>query len=483
MNTRIQRLGLALSVLFAALFLQLNYWQVVRADKLANAPGNTRVATRDFARARGVIQTADGVVLARSVPVETGFKRLRTYPEGPLFAHVTGYFSFTYGTDGVERTYAADLAGRSARVRLNRLGEALTNQERTANITLTLRKSVQQAAAVALGARRGTVVALEPATGAVLALYSSPSYDPNPLSAHDQKSVRTVWQGHETNPIKPLLPRAYRERYAPGSTFKIVTAAAALDRAPELVTKAYPVERKLDLPGTDRDLPNFDGKACGGTLPDMLRVSCNTGFGQMGLDLGAQRLSAQAAEFGFDTRPPFDLPSVAPSRFPPADAFARDLPALAKSAIGQEDVTATPMQMALAAAAVGNGGVIMEPHVMAEVRDHEGALVRAFAPKPWRRAMSPQGAAALRDMMVGVVTSGSGRAASVPGIAVAGKTGTAQTVGDNAHAWMVAFAPAEAPRVAVAVIVESQPEVAEATGGRVAAPIAAAVLRAALGAS
>jgi peptidoglycan glycosyltransferase len=173
---------------------------------------------------------------------------------------------------------------------------------------------------------------------------------------------------------------------------------------------------------------------------------------------------------------------VATSNFPPASAFARDKPALAKSAIGQQDVSAAPLQMALVAAGVANGGVVMKPHVMKEVRDNEGAVVRAWQPQPWRRAMSPGNAAELRDMMVGVVNGGTATRAAVPGVQVAAKTGTAQTTGDNSHAWLVAFAPAEAPRVAVAVIVESQPGLGDTvTGGRIAAPIAQAVLRAALG--
>ncbi|HUQ40855.1 MAG TPA: penicillin-binding protein 2 [Acidimicrobiales bacterium] len=483
MNRQIRRLGIVLMGLFVALFLQLNYLQVVRADKLANHPLNTRVVTRDFARPRGTIQTADGVVLARSVPVDTGFKRLRQYPEGALFSPVTGYFSFTFGTDGVERSYAADLSGRSGGAQLRRLRDVLADKDTTGNVTLTVTKAVQQAASSALGPRKGAVVALDPSTGAVLGLVGYPSFDPNPLAAHDQKSVQAAWRGLNADPGKPLLPRAYRERYPPGSTFKLVTAAAALESAPDVAARQYPVLKTLDLPTTDRDLPNFGGRSCGGALPDLLRVSCNTGFGQMGLDLGADVLSGRAHDFGFGSVPPFDLPRVARSQFPDASAFSRDLPALAKSAIGQQDVTATPLQMALVAAAIGNGGVAMEPHVMAEVRDAEGGVIRRARPTPWRRAMSPAAAAALRDMMVGVVNSGTATRAGLRTVQVAAKTGTAQTVGDSAHAWLVAFAPAEAPRVAVAVVVESQPEVTEATGGRVAAPIAQAVIRAALGAS
>ncbi|MDP9070719.1 MAG: penicillin-binding protein 2 [Actinomycetota bacterium] len=479
MDRQVRRLGLALLVLFCALFLQLNYLHVVRADKLANAPGNNRNAVRDFSRERGTIETLDGTVLAESVPTDDVFKRLRRYPEGELFAHVAGYFSFTFGTDGVERTYNDDLAGRS--VPLRRLRDVLSEDVRTGNVILTLSKSLQQVARDQLGRRKGAVVAINPTDGAVLAMWSYPSFDPNPLAAHNQRPVQEAWQSLQAAPDKPLLARSFRERYPPGSTFKVVTAAAALDRAPELRSKDYPRLRDLDLPQTDRNLPNFGGSSCGGDLPALLKVSCNTGFAQMGLDLGADKLAGEARDFGFAAQPPLDLPAVARSVFAEASSFARDKPALAKSAIGQQDVSATPLQMALVAAGVANGGVVMKPHVMKEVRDSEGEVVRSWRPEPWTRAMSPDSAAALGEMMVGVVNGGTATRAAVPGAQVAAKTGTAQTTGDNSHAWIIAFAPAEAPRVAVAVIVESQPGLGDTvTGGRVAAPIAQAVLRAAL---
>ncbi len=479
LNRQIRRLGLVLLALFVILFLQLNYLQVVRADKLANDPGNSRKTTRDFNRERGVIQTADGVVVANSVPTSGAFERLRQYPEPELFAHITGFFSFTFGTDGVERAYHNDLAGRS--IRLQNLPDILSEQVRTGNVTLTLRKSLQQVARDALGPRKGAVVALNPVDGAVLAMWSFPSFDPNPLAAHNQKDVQAAWKRLQADPAKPLLPRSYRERYAPGSTFKVVTAASALDRAPELAAKSYPTMSQLDLPQTNRNLPNFGGGSCGGQLPQLLKRSCNTGFAMLGLDLGGDRLSGEARDFGFSSVPPLDLPAVASSEFPEASAFRRNLPALAQSAIGQQDVAATPLQMALAAAGIANGGVIMRPHIMGDIRDSEGQVVRGWQPEPWLTAMSPASAASLRDMMVGVVNDGTAGRARVPGVQVAAKTGTAQTVGDNSHAWLVAFAPAEAPRVAVAVIVVSQPGLGDTvTGGQIAAPIAQTVMAAAL---
>jgi peptidoglycan glycosyltransferase len=479
---QIRKLGVALMALFVVLFVQLNYLQVVRADKLAHDPRNTRGIVRDFSRARGDIQTSDGVVLARSVKTSDAFKRQREYPTGALFGHVTGYVSFVLGATGVEKTYGAELSGRNLGTRLPTGARLLSNDPVTGTVTLSLSKKLQQIAANALGKRKGTVVALDPTTGAVLALWSFPSYDPTPLAGHDQAAVQAAYDGLIKDANQPALARAFQRSFAPGSTFKVITAAAALDRKPELVTKSYPVLRQLKLPTSTKTLPNFGGESCGGTLPSLLRVSCNTGFGQMGLDLGADNLSAEADAFGFNKTPPLDeSPSAAKSTFPPASAFVRDLPSLAQSAIGQKDVQATPLQMALIAAAIANGGVIMKPHVMQEIRDSEGQKVRSYKPEEWIRATSPETAATLKDMMVGVVTGGTATRAAIPGIKVAAKTGTAQTAGNNVHAWLIAFAPADAPKVAVAVIVEDESGLSEATGGRIAAPIAQTVMRAALG--
>jgi len=477
MDVQIRRLGIALLVLFGLLFAQLNNLQFRQAGRLSNDPRNTRAIVVDFSRERGRILAADGTVLADSIPTDDTLKRLRRYPGGSLYAPVLGYFSFNYGSDGVERAFSAELAGR--KVTINSLDDLLSATPKTNDVTLTIQPAVQQAAAQALGNRRGAVVALDPRTGAVLAMVSFPSFDPNPLASHDLKAVQRAWNGYQADPAKPMLPRPYRERYSPGSTFKIVTASAAIGGRPDLATKTYPTLRALDLKGTSRDLPNFGGSSCGGQLPELLRVSCNTGFGQLGLDLGGQALRDEALSFGWGERPPFDLPAPATSFFPPL-AELRTEPQVATSAIGQLDVSASPLQMALVSCAVANGGTILEPHVLASVTDAQGQVVRTAEPKVWKQPMSAGDAAQLKDLMVSVVQRGTAGRAAVPGSQVAAKTGTAQTTGDNAHAWITAFAPAEAPRVAVAVIVESQPGVSEATGGTIAAPIAQAVLKAAL---
>jgi peptidoglycan glycosyltransferase len=420
-------------------------------------------------------------VLARSDPSGDAFERVRVYPERDLFAQITGYFSFTFGSDGVERVYNDELTGRTARLRLTHLGDVLLGKKRTGNVTLTVSKRVQQVAADALGKRRGAVVALDPRSGAVLALWSFPSYDPTPLAVHDQSVVRAAWKGLNADRTKPLLARSYRERYFPGSTFKVVTTAAALENGATLDQPRFPSLTELPLPNSGgQTLRNFGGERCGGALPDILTISCNTAFAQLGMDLGADKLANAANGFGFNARPPIDLPSPARSHFPPASAFAHDKPGLAKSAIGQQDVSATPLQMALVAAGVANGGSIMQPHVLLEVRDSEGAVIDRYQTTEWQRAMASDVAATLRDLMIQVVQRGTATRVALPNVQVAAKTGTAQTDRDTQHAWMIAFAPAEQPRVAVAVIVEDQRNSEDTTGGAVAAPVARAVIQAAL---
>jgi peptidoglycan glycosyltransferase len=347
---------------------------------------------------------------------------------------------------------------------------------------LTLTNGLQQAATTALGRQVGAVVALDPTTGGILAMVSQPGYDPNQLASHTASTVRAAWNGLNADPGRPLLARAWRERYAPGSTFKVVTAAAVLDHKPDLAGRFYPELTQLSLPTTTHTLHNFGGERCGGTLPDLLRISCDTGFAQLGLDVGGPNLAGEANAFGFGDRPPLDLPGAAASNFPDAASFIHDVPSLAFSAIGQEDVSATPLEMALVAGAIANHGAIMRPHVMAEIRDSEGHVARSYQPSIWLQATSPATADTLRQLMVGVVQAGTGTGAALPGVQVAAKTGTAEVDAVHVNAWMIAFAPADNPRVAVAVVLPGLTGVGnEVTGGARAAPIVRAVLAAALG--
>lgn len=482
MNRQIRWIGGFLVALFLAAFAKLNQVQIVDAAKLNRHPGNTRNVVRDFSEPRGTITSSDGTVLAESIPTSDSFQRLRRYPQGQLFSHVVGYFSFTYGNSGIEAIYNNELAGRTPKLELKSLSDLFLDKKRTANVTLTLSSRLQQVAAQALGPRPGAVVALDPKTGAILAMVDYPTFDPNPLAAHDQKRERDTWTLLNLDTAHPLLPRAYAERFAPGSSFKVVTATTALENGATDTSPTFPVLRQLPLPQTTFPLANFGHEACGGNLRDGLVVSCNTTYAAEGLQLGGDKLSAGVRGFGFDTRPPLDVenPRATVSVFPDATAFAHDLPALAKSAIGQQDVFASPLQMALIAAAIANNGVIMTPHLMAEIRDSEATLVRSYQPRPWVQATTSPVAATVRSMMEDVVTRGTGTNAQIPGVVVAGKTGTAQTGRNTVEAWFVSFAPADDPKVAVAVLVQDQPDNGEATGGAVAAPIAKAVLQAAL---
>ena len=486
MDKQIRKLGAFLMLLFCALFVQLNYIQVYRAEKLNVRPGNSRPVDQAFSRPRGFVTTADGVVVARSIEVDDRYEYQREFPGGDLYAHVSGYFNYQFGATGIERAYNTELSGRAANQQVKSIDDLFSEADRTGNVRLTIRSDVQQAARDALGEQKGTVVALDPRTGGVLALWSWPSYDPNLLSDHDLEKSAAVKAMLEASPDEPLLAKAYREIYPPGSTFKVVTASAGVETGMVTVDQpVYPTIRALDLPQTTTDLPNFGGAACGGTLNQILAKSCNTSFAQMGLDLGSAALRSGAEAYGFNRRPPFDLPAVA-SNYPTTDFEAeRALPFLAQSAIGQYSVASTPLQMALVAAGVANGGSVMAPHVMDEIRDGEADLVDEFEPTEWTRATSPATAATIMEAMREVVRTGSATRLQIEGLDVGAKTGTAQTGSERplrSHAWVIAWAgpPGQAPTVAVAVLVEAQEGLSEQTGGRVAAPIAKQVIEAAM---
>lgn len=484
MNRQIRLLGLGLMVLFAALFLQLNYLQIVHAPALEANPLNGEAVVKEYTALRGDIISADGVTLAQSVPSRDSFKYQRVYPTKGLFEQVTGFFSFTYGSDGAERTYDKVLTGKRSPFKLptslQGLRRLLTNTNVSQSITLTLLDKVQTAAQAALAGRTGSVVALVPKTGAVLALYSNPTFDPNLLAGHGLASVAAAYKAISATPGGVLDPPAYRQSWFPGSTFKIVTSAAVYDHQPSLVGQVQPTLNALKLPLTTTELHNFGGEVCGGDLAELFTVSCDTGFGQIGLDLGAQKLYDEAHSFGFDQTPPIDLPFAGRSHFPPVSSFDRALPLVAYSAIGQSDVQATPLGMALVAAGIANGGVIMSPHILDHVTNSQNQTVQTYTPSPWLTATSGSTAGSVTALMEAVVNSpnGTGTAAAIPGITVAGKTGTAQTGTGRTDDWFVAFAPAQHPEIAVAVVLPDQGVTSESTGGLVAAPVARAVIEA-----
>lgn len=487
MNRQIRLVGIGIIVLFIGLFVQLNYLQVFHAAALDNKPQNTRRIIQEYDRPRGDIIAANGTLLAYSKPVKGPFAYQRVYPQGSLFGQITGYFSYTYGSDGVEKTYDSFLTGKKASFKLptslKDLENQLANSNKAENVTLTISSKLQALAAKELGNYVGAVVALDPKTGAILAMYANPSYDPNLLSGLNQAQVQANYQKLVHAAGNPMSSGAYRNRFPPGSTFKMITASAVYDHKPSLANKSYPVSSGLPLPQTNGQvLHNFAGETCGGKILEDFTVSCDSAFGQIGLDLGAQNLASEAQSFGFDKTPPLDLPAVAQSYFPPASSFTQDLPALAKSAIGQENVSATPLEMAMVAGAIANGGAMMTPHVLEHVTDSQNQIVSTYQPKAWLQATSSSTAAQMTKLMQSVVNSpnGTGVAARIPGVAVAAKTGTAQTGHRTTDAWFASFAPVGNPQVAVAVLVENLPDGPQYQGGTIAAPIAKAMMQAVL---
>jgi peptidoglycan glycosyltransferase len=502
MNRQLRQLMAALMVCYVALFIKLNQVQVFDAAELNNRPDNTRKIERDFNHPRGDIVSADGVLLAHSEPIEGRFAYQRTYPKGDLFAHTVGSYSFVFGSDGIEKTYNDDLAGVSDSFKISSFTDPFNKVPNVGTVVTTLREDVQTAARTALGENRGSVVALNPQTGALLAMWSNPSYDPNFVSTNDTIVARAFRGALDADVNKPRLARSFRERYFPGSTFKIVTAAAGLESGK--ITETAPDfarAKGYQPPLTNRAISNFGGSTCGGTLFEILRVSCNSAFAQMGAELlGPDPMVATAEKFGFNSTAPIDLAGAATSVFPtdfgkrlrdganPGDApVFENTPLLALASIGQGEVSATPLQMALVASAVANNGNIMTPHVMSEIRGRNGSSVEEFTQSVWRRPIGEATATTLRRAMLEVAADGTAKAMRIDGFEVGGKTGTAQlgTPTPSSHAWVIGFAgpPGQAPTVAIAVLVEAQPGASEQTGGAVAAPIAKQVLEVALGAT
>lgn len=476
MQKGIKRLGVFFIALTLLLVLNLSYLQVWGQKGLMENPANTRRLVEEYGIARGRIITSDGQVLAESVPAEGPFAYRRQYHQGTLFCHVLGYDSPQFGRTGLEEAYNQQLLGRKPP---RSWVEEMTSDVREGNdVYLTLDTDVQAAAAKALGNRKGAVVAINPKTGAVLAMYSWPTFDPQSLVGQEkdaegnslsEKAMR-VYSG---DPGSPLLNRAVAGLFTPGSVFKVVTASAGLEAG-------LPSTTAFDCPGVwevgGSRVTNYGSPPRSFWSIDMataLTYSVNTYFAQLAVRLGASTLVEYAEAFGLNSVPPLDLPGVAASRIPPAGAM--DSVLLAWSGVGQGETLLTPLQLCLVGCAVANGGRIMSPHLLKEVRKGDAILDRHEA-AVWRTAISASTAAKVLEMMVSVVKKGTGTQAAISGVTVAGKTGTAEVEGKPPHAWFLGIAPAENPSVVVAVVVEN----GGGSGGVVAAPIAREVMRAAL---
>lgn len=484
MNGPLRRVSTVVALLFTALFVSTTLIQVVYAPTINARPDNRRTLLDHYSRERGTILVGDQPVAKSVATPREQITFLRSYPSAPLYSHITGYFSYTYGAGGGLEGSADDLlSGSSDELFYTRVTDLLTGRTPVgASVQLTLNARAQQAADQALGNQRGAVVALDPKTGAILAMVSHPQYDPNQLASHDQGAVVKAWQALTTDPTQPLADRAIAGNlYPPGSVFKILTAAAALETGKVTEQTVIPAPAVMDLPQTTAGLPNYDRQPCGPnnetTLQRALEISCNTALGYLGMQVGAQGLYDQAAKFGFGTA--LRIPTrVEPSRFPTGINEAQT----AQSAIGQFDVRVSPMQVAMVSAAIANDGIVMRPYLVQQVLSADLQTVDRTAPQQLGVAVSPTTAGALTRMLTSVVDSGTGTPARINGVQVAGKTGTAeQGNGKPPHAWFTSFAPAGDPKVAVAVVVEDGGNAgSEAAGGRNAGPIAKAVMEAVL---
>ncbi len=529
MNRPIRKVAVALLVLLAAMFVNLNFVQVVKGSDYRNDPDNKRVLLAEYSNPRGqLIVQGTAVAASRATPDE--LKYLRTYPKGPEYAAVTGYYSFIYGTSAMENAENSVLSGDDPRLFGSQLADLFTGRNpRGGSVELTLNKAAQAAAYQAMKNpngtfRRGAVVALDPSTGAVLAVVSTPSYDPNRLSSHDADKIDAYYQSlqpksGEQNPPNPMLNRAFNQLYAPGSVFKVIDSAAALklgvkpNQSIAAPNAYWPFEPKRTdkCPANHQAacVENFEGETCQNgttaTLAFALAKSCNTAFAALAVGkLKGKAIKDEAALFGFDG-PQLETPLGVTRSTVGSAADLSDPAALAQTSFGQRDVRMTPLQGAMISAAVANQGTLMQPYLVKKELGPNLSVLKETQPKELSQVIDPTLDGDLQELMRGVVVNPEGTGApanitDIPGVTVGGKTGTADTgfcqvgskVGpcsDDAfqngtptppHAWFSGFALQNGdPKIAVAVIIENGGVNGnETTGGLAAAPVAKQVMEA-----
>ena len=477
MNKPLRHIWLVVASLFLLLFGSTTYFQVIDQSRLENDSRNARTVYNEFGRHRGPL-VVDGEAIAYSEKTQDRYGYQRIYKHGPLYAPVTGYYSVVYGFTGIERSLNDTLSGESDALFYQRVADTLAGRAATgATVELTLDSAAQQAAWDGLDGRRGTVVALDPTTGAIKALVSSPSYDPNQMASHTTSEVRDAWKSLNDSSDRPLTNRAIGgDLYPPGSTFKLITAAAALETGDYTADSVVPGPGSYQLPKSSSVLANHSGgdrTPCGpddrSTLTEAMRTSCNTSFAMLGVEIGQDALRRTTEEFGFGES--LEIPmGVTPS------GIGTDLDdaQLATTSIGQYETRVTPLQIAMVAAAVANDGVVMEPQLVQSVRTNDFAELQKLTPRKLSQPLSAANAQQMRTMMTAVVEDGTGTSAAIDGVEVGGKTGTAQwKEGRAPHSWFVGYAQDGDTRVAVAVLVEEG-----GFGSRVAAPIAKDVMEA-----
>ncbi|MDQ4021597.1 MAG: penicillin-binding protein 2 [Actinomycetota bacterium] len=487
MNTPLRRVALAVMGMIVLLLANATYIQVVSADTYRSDPRNRRVLLDEYSRQRGQI-VAGGLSVASSVETGGQLRFQRTYLDGPQYAPVTGYYSLRYGAGGIENAMDSVLNGSDDRLFVRRLSDLITGRTPSGgSVQLTINPIVQRVAYEQLTRRgySGAVVAIKPSTGEILAMASTPSYDPNRLSAHGGAEQETAWNAF-TSPERgsPLTNRAVGSTYPPGSTFKLVVTAAGLESGKATPDTPLTATAALQLQNTSTLLRNFADNSCGrgvtATLQEALVRSCNTAFAQLVATVGENDLRKQAQLLGIGQQGLTIPILVTPSTL----GDIPDVAALQQSGIGQRDVALSPLQNAMIAATIANGGRRMKPQMVRNILAPDLSVLGSFEPELAETAMSRFTASRLRDMMVAAENTYSNDG-KISGVSIAAKTGTAEHGVDPKntppHAWYVAFAPANDPQVAIAVLVEDGGDRdLEATGGSRAAPIGRAVIGAAL---
>lgn len=484
MNKELRRVSTVVLLMFVALFTSSSVIQVFAADTL-NADGrNVRTLYDSYSAERGPI-LVDGVAIAESVPVDDQYKYQRVYSNPNLYANVTGYLTLNQLNPGIEGTMNDYLSGTADAQFLDNLTSIVTGQNaKGAAVELTLDPVVQQAAYDALGEQSGAIVALDPETGAVIAMVSKPSFDPNPLATHDNAAFTAAYNALVDDPNRPLINRAVAgDLYHPGSVFKLVMAAAAIDSGQFTPDSAFPNPATLTLPNTSSVISNSSGGTCGpgdeATIATALRLSCNIPMAELGEALGADTIAEYSERFGFGDD--FEIPlNVTPSTYP--DDIGNDTARLMLSSFGQDNVRVTPLQIAMVSAAIANGGVLMQPNMVESVLASDLSALVEFQPEVYNTPISSDSATQMTQMMVDDVANGAASNARISGVDVAGKTGTAENgTNDPYTLWFTGFAPADDPEVAVAVVIENGGGLGQTGfGNSVAAPIAKKVLEAVL---
>jgi peptidoglycan glycosyltransferase len=479
MTKELKRVSLVVASMFLSLFLAGTLVQAVNTEAVANDPRNVRNIYESYKTQRGPI-LVDGKPIAESVPVDNAYRYLRTY-ENKIYSSVTGFFSVFRGATGIEAAANSYLSGQSSSQFFEQVSAVLSGNPVTgAAVELTIDPKMQQAAWDALGDYSGALIAMDPVTGNILAMVSKPGFNANRVASHDSDKVRENYVELESNPANPLINKTISgDLYHPGSVFKLVVAAAALESGQYTASSTFDNPVSVQLPDSTSEVFNSSRKTCGPkaqvSLSYAMRFSCNVPFVELGLALGQDRIRAQAELFGFGKEirvPMLATPSVYPEEMDQAQ--------LGLSSFGQFDVRVSPLQMVLVSSAIANGGLMMQPNLIESVISPNLSVIQSAQPEVLSQPITAETAEALKKMMVQSVSKGVASNASVSGVKVAGKTGTAENgEGQRVTLWFTGFAPSVNPRVAIALVIEDGGgRDTGASGNATAAPVARSFFKA-----